>query len=109
LVRKRADEDDPAPPSVKTLVVDYTIEGKPFTVKGTDPTTLHSHGASFWAHRLPIEIRIDVELGRNAFFENCYLQGKPAVAQHAATVRPALKLFAGVRFLDGYWRIVPGS
>jgi hypothetical protein len=36
-----AEGDDPAERVVKTLVVDYEIEGRPFRVRGQDPTTIH--------------------------------------------------------------------
>lgn len=36
-----AEGDDPAAGVAKTLVVDYTIEGKAFTVKARDPDTIH--------------------------------------------------------------------
>jgi len=34
-------EGDPAPQKLKALRVDYTIDGKHFTVRGTDPDTVH--------------------------------------------------------------------
>jgi hypothetical protein len=39
-VASLAEGDDPAPQVLKTLVVDYTIGGQHYTVKGTDPATL---------------------------------------------------------------------
>jgi hypothetical protein len=40
-VSSLAEADDPAPQTVKTLVVDYVIGGKHYTVKGQDATTVH--------------------------------------------------------------------
>lgn len=40
-VSELAAGDDPAEGVVKTLVVDYTIDGKPFTVKGQDSSIVH--------------------------------------------------------------------
>jgi hypothetical protein len=40
-VASLAEADDPAPEVLKTLVVDYTIGGQHYTVKGTDPATVH--------------------------------------------------------------------
>jgi len=40
-VSQMASGGDPAPDIVKTLVVDYTIEGEPFTVQARDPETIH--------------------------------------------------------------------
>lgn len=39
-----AKSGDPATNVLKTLVVDYTIEGKPFTVKATDPQRINLSG-----------------------------------------------------------------
>jgi len=43
-VRMMAEGGDPAANAVKTLVVDYTIEGKSFTVRARDPETIHLSG-----------------------------------------------------------------
>jgi hypothetical protein len=40
-VSSLAESDDPAPQVAKTLVVDYVIGGKHYTVKGQDATTVH--------------------------------------------------------------------
>jgi hypothetical protein len=40
-VARLAEGGDPAPNVVKTLTVDYTIQGKHYTVKGTDPGQVH--------------------------------------------------------------------
>jgi len=40
-VTAMAEGGDPAPSIIKTLVVDYTIEGKSFTVQARDPETVH--------------------------------------------------------------------
>jgi hypothetical protein len=47
--------DDPAFNVVKTLVADYTIEGKPFTVQAHDPETIHLSGEA---------VRVKVEKAR---------------------------------------------
>ncbi len=39
-VARMAEGDDPAFLVVKTLIVDYTLDGKPVTAQGTDPETL---------------------------------------------------------------------
>ena len=39
-VTAMAERDDPAPNAVKTLVVEYTIDGQPFTAKGRDGDTV---------------------------------------------------------------------
>lgn len=38
-----AEGDDPAFGGVKTLVVDFSIDGQPFTAKGSDGDTIHLH------------------------------------------------------------------
>ena len=40
-VSSLAEGDDPAPGTLKTLVVDYVIGGKNYTVKGEDPAIVH--------------------------------------------------------------------
>jgi hypothetical protein len=40
-VSSLAAANDPAPQVLKTLVVDYSIGGRHYTVKGTDPATVH--------------------------------------------------------------------
>jgi hypothetical protein len=40
-VASLAEGDDPAPEVLKTLVVDYTIGGRHYTVKSTDPATVY--------------------------------------------------------------------
>ena len=40
-VADMAADDDPAPNIVKTLVVDFRIDGKPFTATAHDPETIH--------------------------------------------------------------------
>jgi len=54
-VRTMAEGGDPAPDIIKTLVVDYTIEGKPFTVRARDPETIHL---------TPEAVRVNVEKAR---------------------------------------------
>ena len=43
-VSKMAEGDDPAYGIVKTLVIDYTVEGKPLSVKAQDPETIRLAG-----------------------------------------------------------------
>ncbi len=39
--REMAEDDDPAPNKVKTLVVEYRIDGKDYTARAEDPVTIH--------------------------------------------------------------------
>jgi hypothetical protein len=80
-VARLADGDDPAYLTVKTLVVEYTADGQPFTIRGQDPD------------RVNLDTAIILTTGAGGvqgltgeYFTNADLSGKPTVVRTDAGV-----------------------
>ena len=93
-VARMAEGDDPAYMVVKTLILEYTIDGKPATIRGTDPETVDLATAAPDAAR-PVEIHRDAD-GRLAVlawqpgkYELKLASGKTLPVEAPAQLAPA--------------------